>query len=39
MNKTLRSMAAAALTVAGLLTVVSLPAGAAAKAKRTSATN
>jgi phosphate transport system substrate-binding protein len=33
MNKTLRSMAAAALTVAGLLTVVSLPAGAAAKAK------
>jgi phosphate transport system substrate-binding protein len=31
MNKTLRSMTAAALTVAGLLTVVSLPAGAAAK--------
>ena len=31
MNKTLRSMTAAALTVAGLLTVVSLPAAAAVK--------
>ncbi len=33
MNKTLRSLAAASLAVAGLLTVVTLPAGAASKAK------
>lgn len=33
MKKTLRSLAAASLTVAGLLTAVTLPAGAAAKAK------
>ena len=33
MNKTLRSLAAAALTVAGLLAVVTLPAGAASKPK------
>jgi len=33
MNKTLRSLAAASLTVAGLLTVVTLPAGATAKPK------
>ena len=35
MNKTLRSLAAAALAVAGLLAVISLPAGAAAKLKPT----
>jgi len=33
MNKTLRSLAATALSAAGLLAVVSLPAGAASKAK------
>jgi phosphate transport system substrate-binding protein len=35
MNKTLRSLAAASLALAGLLTVLSVPAGATAKAKTT----